>query len=156
MKFIVLDNVQKASSKMLCDKHVTNLPNETCQILCNVQHLLKVKRKDIPYNPINTKHPVVLWAKESLSNYMWLMDMLYFQQREYTYRFSKQHKVTHTYEWLRVNIPQMDDKGLTPFPLMMPDKYKSGDIIESYRKFYMNEKKDMLKYTKRRKPKWLV
>ena len=81
--------------------------------------------------------------------------MLYYQSREYTYRFGKQHKTINTFEWLRDNIPNIKDNGLTPFPLVVPDKYKTKDTVESYRNYYMNEKKENIKYTKRRAPKWL-
>lgn len=155
MNIFVLDYDQKTSAKMLCDKHVVKMPTETCQILCDVHHSQPKKRKDIPYKQYNIKNPAVIWANESLSNYMWLMRMLYYQTREYTVRYGKRHKTELVHEWLRDNKPLIKDIGLTPFPLIMPDKYKTNDTVESYRNYYLGEKKHILNYTKRRKPIWM-
>lgn len=156
MNIYILDHDQKASSKMLCDKHVVKTPSDTCQILCNVHHHLTPKRIDIPYKPFALNHPIVLWVKQSVSNYNWLLKTMYYQQREYTYRFNKEHKTIPTMEWLRDNIPNnMPEIGLTSFPLNMPDKYITSDIITSYRNYYMNEKAPILKYTRRQSPTWM-
>lgn len=157
MKFILLDYDQKKASKMLCDKHVRTLPLETCQLLCNAHHYYNPNReKEIPYSAHNMNHIVTKWLLESLDNYLWLLDMLYYQMREYTIRFGKQHKTQRELEWLRDNKPKYNNKiGLTDFPKNLPQKYISGDIVSSYRKYYANEKKGMLKYTKRKKPTWI-
>lgn len=156
MKFLILDYDQKTSAKMTCDKHIKSLPSETCQILCNVIHKLYPNRKDIPFNSYNSNHPATNWVLESKDNYIWLMDMLYYYRKEYTRRFGKQHKTTQTFEWLRDNSPyNLKNFGVTGFPLLMPIKYKSDDIVQSYRKYYIGEKSNMLNYTNRRKPNWI-
>lgn len=155
MNIFVLDLDPKTCSKMLCDKHVVKMPTESCQILCDVHHIL-TKRKDIPYKPYNINNKLVKWAKESLSNYMWLLKMAYYQQREYTYRYGKIHKSTYTLDWLNDNKPLIKDIGLTEFPLIMPEKYMyKNDVVKSYRSYYKEDKKHILKYTKRRKPLWI-
>lgn len=69
------------------------------------------------------------------------------------------HKAYLTAVILRENIPS-DDKfelrGLTPFALAMPDEYKSGDAVESYRRYYMSpEKQRIASWNKKRaKPEW--
>lgn len=156
MKFIILDYDKKSAAKMLCDKHVKSIPSETCQILCNVIHLIYPNRRDIPFNKHNSNHPATKWALESKSNYMWLLRTFYYQRKEYTRRFGKQHKTTQAFEWLRDNSPyNMRDIGLTEFPQVLPDKYKSDDVVNSYRNFYIGEKSNVLNYTNRRKPTWL-
>ena len=58
------------------------------------------------------------------------------------------------------NKPDIPKLGLTKFYLAMPDQYKTDDVVESYRKYYINEKqrdksgKWMMFYTKRDIPKW--
>ena len=140
---------------MLSDKHVIKAQSNTCQLLCNVHQHITPNRKDIPYKAVNINHKISIWARTSRSNYIWILKMLYYQNREYIYRFNKQHKTNNTSEWLRDNIPNIIDIGLTPFPLLVPDKYKTENIVESYRNYYMNEKYKNDKYTRRRLPKWL-
>jgi len=44
---------------------------------------------------------------------------------------------------------------LTPFAQAMPEQYKIKDnAVEAYRNYYLNEKKDICKWTKREKPEW--
>ena len=62
---------------------------------------------------------------------------------------------------LRENIPSDDkfeNKGLTPFALAMPDKYKTTDPVESYRNYYMSEEKQKIASwkKKREKPEWYI
>jgi len=60
---------------------------------------------------------------------------------------------------------------MTPFALAMPDEYKVGhcvrmegdsldaaveDAVTSYRRYYVNDKANILFYTKRPRPEWLA
>ena len=61
--------------------------------------------------------------------------------------------------YLRDNMPkdeQFEEKGLTPFALAMPDKYKTDDAVLSYRNYYMSEEKQKIASWKKRreKPEW--
>jgi hypothetical protein len=38
----------------------------------------------------------------------------------------------------------------------MPDKYKSGDAVASYRRYYIGDKIGFAKYTNRHAPHWLT
>jgi hypothetical protein len=93
---------------------------------------------------------------ESKSNYYWLLSLLKKQLIEYTYRYGRRHKTNDVYDWLVKNDINLKDNGLTKFALAMPDKYKSDDAVDSYRKFYIGEKLHFLKYTKRNIPYWLL
>jgi hypothetical protein len=46
--------------------------------------------------------------------------------------------------------------GLTPFALAMPDEYKSDDVVDSYRRYYMSpEKQRIASWNKKReRPDW--
>jgi hypothetical protein len=50
--------------------------------------------------------------------------------------------------------PKIEDLGLTPFTLAMPDHYRRSDSVEAYRYYYQEEKK-FAKWTKRERPYWL-
>jgi hypothetical protein len=44
---------------------------------------------------------------------------------------------------------------MTPFAQAMPNEYKNADAILAYRNYYIVVKKNLIRYTKREKPKWL-
>jgi hypothetical protein len=50
----------------------------------------------------------------------------------------------------------MRDDDLTPFAQAMPDEYKHDDAVVAYRAYYINEKANLLRYTKRERPSWLT
>jgi len=37
----------------------------------------------------------------------------------------------------------------------MPEEYKTDDVVESYRNYYKYGKINIIKYTRRKYPKWL-
>jgi hypothetical protein len=46
---------------------------------------------------------------------------------------------------------------LTPFALAMPNQYKiPGNAVESYRQYYIHEKKSVWSWKNREKPSWMV
>jgi hypothetical protein len=58
---------------------------------------------------------------------------------------------------LRENIPRDDafeEQGLTPFALAMPDQYKVDDFVQSYRNYYIGEKKGFATWKNREIPYW--
>ena len=154
MNIFVLDLDPKKAAKYHNNKHVVKMPTESCQLLCSVHHMIS-DRTDIPYRFTHKNNPCLLWAKESLSNYMWLLELARSLLDEYTHRYDKKHKTEIAYNWLVNNIPNIQDKGLTDFPLIMPDEYKSNDIVESYRLLYNKDKLYFCEYKRRNKPYWL-
>ena len=95
------------------------------------------------------------WARESLSNWIWLRDYTEIMYAEYQYRYNdRSHKSGELID--KLIVPQLIDIGLTRRPMMMPDQYKSDDIIKAYRDYYIHEKFKILKYTKRNQPYWLL
>ena len=154
-----LDKNPKQAAIQHCDKHVVKMILETAQMLCTSYQKHFGEDKEL-YKTAFPNHPMTLWVGESLSNYMWSMVLLNNLLFEYKYRYNKVHKTKEVYDKL-VNradkILKIDDsKGLTIPPLCMPDEYKNGNYINSYRDYYKNEKKSFAKYTNREMPSWLV
>ena len=52
------------------------------------------------------------------------------------------------------NKPQIPDIGFTEPSLAMPDDYKTNDVVESYRKYYINDKKEIAKWKDGYVPNW--
>jgi len=53
-----------------------------------------------------------------------------------------------------MNKPNIPDIGFTEPPKAMPEEYKVDDVIESYRNYYLGEKKTFSKWKKRSVPSW--
>lgn len=127
---------------------------ESTQILCTVLHKYNIAA---PYQPTHKNHPCVIWAGTSLDNWIWLRNFTMELNKEYQYRFdrNKPHKSFSVSNSLP--LPPLSSIGITKRPLTMPDKYKLiSSPVDSYRHFYVCEKKHLIKYTKRKKPHWLA
>ena len=159
MNIFILDESPIISAQMQCDKHIVKMPLETAQMLCSVWHRYG-QGMNVPYKEAHKKHPCTLWAGDSLLNYDWLwqhgMELCF----EYTRRYNKIHKCQQVIMDLEVyQCPfafPIRDYG-TPHPQCMPDEYKcaSDDPVQAYRKYYINDKKDIAKWEKSRPaPDW--
>jgi hypothetical protein len=74
--------------------------------------------------------------------------------KEYTYRYNKHHKSTDVIQWCLNNLPNIPDIGFTPPALAMPDQYKVDDFVQSYRNYYIGEKKGFATWKNREIPYW--
>ena len=126
---------------------------ESVQILCTVLH---ENGLDAPYKATHRKHPCVIWAGESLENWLWLKGLTAELNTEYQYRFNKKQAHQSFIVSQAILLPSLPSVGITERPLVMPDEYKIiGQPIDSYRRLYACGKKHLLKYTKRSQPFWL-
>ena len=159
MNIFVLDYDTKKCAQMHCDKHVVKMILETAQLLCGVHHMTNsVSDIEVPYKLSHRNHPCSIWVRGCVENYVWLCDLGIELCKEYTYRYGKRHKSQDVIEWCMLNIPNIKEIGdLTPFPLAMNDECKiSGEVVESYRKYYIMYKKDFAKWTGREIPLWFT
>ena len=112
------------------------------------------------YRPVHVHHPCTVWARFSRANYIWLCRLALALAKEHNHRWPQNPPSSceaHA-EWLLANVPDLPDYPLTPFAVAMPDIYKRGDPIKSYRAFYKGSKADRgitNRYTNRHKPHWL-
>lgn len=155
MNIFVLDPNPIEAAKMQCDKHVVKMILETAQLLCSIY-----EPGTAPYKRTHYNHPCAIWTRESMDNYYWLVEHGFALCKEYTFRYNKTHKSYHVIEWcsklqnLCDNKIEFQSVGQTPFPKCMPDDCKSNDVVQSYRKYYREHKKDIAKWTKRMQPMW--
>lgn len=173
MNIFVLENTHDQNVKSYVDKHVIKMILETAQLLCTTHHQLG-SAQEWMYRQTHVNHPCAIWVRKSLDNYKWLVELGLELCKEYTYRFGKVHKTTSILLQLKHTLPNIESKGLTSFALCMPDEYKvlinQGVInfvhgnsenqnlestVESYRNYYIGEKTELFKWTKRDQPKWI-
>ena len=152
MNIFVLDKEVEKCAEYHCDKHVIKMILESAQMLSAV---VRLNGHDIGYKLTHKNHPCTIWARESLSNYNWLVRLTSLLNYEYRYRYDKDinHK---SYDLVKtLPIPDLPDIGLTPFAQAMPEQYKNKNAVKAYRDYYINEKSSFLTWTKRKKPKWI-
>ena len=151
MNIFVLDWDIKQCAKDHCDKHCVKMILESAQLLCGVHWL---SGKEAPYKLSHKNHPCSIWARKSLGNYLWLCELGLELCSEYTRRYGKTHKTKQILDWCLDNKPQIPDIGFTEPSLAMPDDYKTNDVVESYRKYYINDKKEIAKWKDGYVPNW--
>jgi hypothetical protein len=91
-----------------------------------------------------------------MSNYLYLCELGLELSKEYTHRYNKHHKSTDVIQWCLNNLPNIPDIGFTPPALAMPDQYKVDDFVQSYRNYYIGEKKGFATWKNREAPNWFV
>lgn len=167
MNLFILSLIQREIAEYMMDKHVSKILLEAVQMLCTTKRLLSPEDKinDSLYKLAHKNHPVTIWCRKSKENYIWVLDLIEELHKEWRFRYNhsetKFHKSYLVALLLRANIPSeevFEEKGLTPFALAMPDKYKMKDPVLSYRNYYMSiEKQKIASWKKKReKPEWYI
>ncbi len=153
MNIFILDINQEKCAIYHNDRHLVKMILESTQMLSSVNRLNNL---DEGYKLTHKNHPCTKWCNESLSNWLWLKELIKYLNEEYKYRFNhinnhKSYKIA-----MQLTIPKIKDKGLTQFALVMPEKYKNSNVILAYRDYYIGEKQYLAKWTKRDIPKWFA
>ena len=151
MNIFILDYDVKKCAEYHVDKHVVKMILETAQLLCGVHW---VSGGNAPYKLSHKNHPCAIWARESLTNYLYLCELGLELSREYTYRYGKKHKSQEVIEWCIDNKPNIVDKGFTEPAKAMPDEYKVKSVVESYRNYYLGAKSGFASWKNRETPEW--
>ena len=166
MNLFILSLIQKEIAEYMMDKHVSKILLEAVQILCSAKRILDPEDEEINiqiYKLAHKNHPVTIWCRKSKKNFLWTLDLIEELHNEWKYRYNhpttKMHKSYLIAQILRNHIPSEDkfeEKGLTPFALAMPEKYKTDDPVVSYRNYYMSEEKQKIASWKKKrgKPVW--
>ncbi len=153
MNIFVLDKDIKKCAEYMVDKHIVKMITETSQILSLVYYYTGQPEKAI-YRKIHMNHPCSIWARQSLSNWLWLKKLGLAMYEEYKYRYgNRQHKAGEAIK--KFDEPLLPKGILTNTPLCMPDKYKTDDVVQSYRAYYNGEKRHIFKWTGRKVPYWI-
>lgn len=161
MNIFFLDENPTLSAQYHVDKHVVKMILETAQLLCSVHHVTdqvttkyRLSTDQVPYKLSHKNHPCAVWARQSLSNYLYLCELGLELGKEYTYRYGKRHKSIDVIEWCIVNKPSIPDIGFTTPAMAMPDEFKMDSVVESYRNYYMGAKISLASWKNREKPFW--
>jgi len=168
MNIFFLDKDPIVAARMSCDKHVCKMIIESAQMLSTAHRILdgeeytdktkngrKIKRwrlknsneEAVIYKASHIKHPSTVWVMQSAYNYRWL----YLHMLELNEEFKKRYNHTQDHMTIRklkdiLNHPpkniSLGQIGTDPTPAM-PDECKiPGDVVGSYRKYYIMKKKE--------------
>lgn len=136
------------------DKHVVKMVLETTQILCTVNH--RHGNTSVPYQPTHESHPSVLWAGDNVEHYYWLVKLGLALSGEYTYRFNRVHACEKIIRGVCLAPRKLKKNGRWQDPpLCMPDEFKIGDAVTSYRAYYLGRKVEQSKWTRRPVPQFV-
>jgi len=157
------------AAKMLIDKHVCKMIIESAQMLSTAHRLLegiewtdyskngrKIKRwrlenkshEDIIYKASHIKHPSTVWVMASAYNYNWLYRHMIALNDEFKLRYNhiEDHMTIRKLGKILNNPPKnisLTTMQTDPTPAM-PDECKiPGDVVGSYRKYYVMKKQAM-------------
>ena len=165
MNIFCLDADPVKAAKMMCDKHFVKMILESAQLMCTAHRELDVycnTNKNINallYKSTHKNHPSAKWVRESWFNYRWLYLHWVAMNDEYKLRYDK--KVNHKSfdrlnEFLKItpsNAP-LNIIGSLPTPAMPDECIIDGDVVASYRKYYIEVKHRIATWKKGNIPEW--
>lgn len=181
MNIFVLSESPSEAAQYHCDRHVLKMIIEYAQLLATAHRILDGTEKRVTYlTKAGTKrtkkvwvhpdpefdaglyaathvnHPCAVWARDCDSNYAWLRSCWASLVREYGKRYSKSHKTWITQQNFLMHRPMniRCTEMRTPFPLAMPDEYKTMDPVDSYRRYYLGDKSRFAKWAHSPVPDW--
>lgn len=157
MNIFYLDSEVKKCAEYHVNSHIVKMPLETAQLLCSAHWNTG---GEAPYKNTHRNHPCSLWARNSISNYMWLCELGFSLLDEYSFRYGKTHGCHKVITWCSENIPNLKEDGFTEPPLAMGDEFKvisfgKVNVIQSYRNYYLKAKNHLFQWKKRDIPDWV-
>jgi hypothetical protein len=147
-----LDLEPKKCAEYHVDRHVVKIILEACQMMATAY-----PKGGAPYKHTHANHPMAIWVRSSLDNFIWTLDYCYALCSEYTYRYGKRHKSQDVADWFADNLPNIDDAGFIDPPRCFGEikASKSDCIVKDYQDYYRVGKTHLFKWSKREKPSWL-
>jgi hypothetical protein len=179
MNIFYLDKDPKICATMHCDKHVVKMIIEYAQLLSTAHRVLDGVSKNVLtksnrkyttwihptplmettlYKSTMRNHPSAIWARQSLSHYVYLKELWKNLCAEYTYRYGKVHitytKLIDVLEVNPTNIPNVPFFDPPPAMSHFPLCIVPNNSLHSYYNYYIVAKNYFAKWTKRPIPEW--
>ena len=100
------------SARYLDNKRVVKMILESTQLLSTAIFL---NNGNNPYLPNHIKHPCTIWTAKTKSNFLWLLDHLFYLNKEYEYRYENKHKCFELFDILHKEMNCIPNGPLTTF-----------------------------------------
>ena len=154
MNIFVLDKDPIKAAQHHNDKHCIKMILEHTQMLSTAIRICSNDKVEGIYKIAHINHPCSKWARETRSNFLWLCEMTEELFKEYTRRYSKNHKSYDTFITCKNNSKYIPTGELTNHPQAMPEEYKNPDPVIAYRTYYLNDKKEFSTWKMGNIPEW--
>jgi hypothetical protein len=157
MNIFFLDRSITKCAQAHCDKHINKMILESGQLLASVHYCTNPDAALIPgiYRLTHKNHPSAVWARASINNYIYLLDLMdaLNEEAQYRYQHSKIHEtLRRVREWPFPNLPDFDFEEP---PRCVHDDFKRiPDTVAAYRAYYKRDKRDITTWTRRDTPEW--
>lgn len=161
MNLFYLDKDFKKCAEYHIDAHCNKMILEAAQMLCTAIRQCKGVDVDKLYKATHVNHPTNVWVRTSRENFLWTVSYAVALCEEFKYRRGKNHATLEVINKCSKYCDLFKSTEQTLFALSMPDQYKTDCPVESYRNYYLSEKrfdkngKNMFIWTKRFAPHWV-
>jgi len=164
MNIFILSTDPIEAAQQYCDKHIVKMVVELYQQMGSAVLRHGATPEDMPLTAKGTplkgghkNHPCTRWVGDTKKNYEWASIHALELCNEYTRRYCKIHSCQKGIEKLCNMDYLIPDGKFTDQPCAMPDQYKSKNVVESYRTYYIKEKSNFAKWEKvRPTPSWFI
>lgn len=157
MNIFYLNTDPKLAAADLCDKHLSKMLLESCQLMCTAKAKLEPEVMfEGQYKSTHANHPSAIWTRESYENFVWLLEHAEGISEQYTLAYKKIHKSTSVLAQLRawVKPEHFPKTGFVAPPQCMPEEFKTQDCVQAYRNYYIGDKARFAKWKTRATPEW--
>jgi len=159
MNIFWIEPDQRGMATSLADIHLRKMILEYAQLLSTAHHVLDGQYLEVPagiYKKTHQNHPCAKWVQSCSDNYNELYGVLRYCCEEFQHRFGKMHKTEELLTPLAIEPVYIPEKSKYEFaPLCMPDEFKMGTLLTSYRNYYnFKSSKMKMKWTNREEPEW--
>jgi hypothetical protein len=182
--FYVDEDPVKAA-QCLVDKHVVKMILESAQLLSTAHRVLDGEmrvvdrlvpgtlenpkyrkhkswvlpdaRDGVLYQSTHMNHPSAVWCRESIENYLWLVEHFFGLMNEYIHRYNRIHACNGELSFMLQSPPHnLKEYDMTTMPSCMDVEYiVSKDSLTNYRNYYKIGKLKLHKWTNREPPEWI-
>ena len=138
------------------DLRVNKMTLETAQMLCSCLNFL-AEDKITKYKSVHVNHPCTKWARETDSNFYSLVEHGFHLAKQFEVRFGKVHKSKAVILSCKAiqSVENLIPTGeITRLPLCMPEEYRTEDVVNSYRAFWVS--KPNMRYKRSKPPTWFT
>ena len=152
-----LDRDPERAARWLVDKHVLSSVLE-CSLVLTTAVELRGYGGDLPTT--HERHPLTVWAADSLENWRRLREYTDAAHEEWRYRWDHGPEEVHG-SWETVlaldldRVERLDWPGGPADPPQVTGGWRADDYVDAYRLYYANEKRPLFAWKKRGPPPWL-
>ena len=156
MNVFFLDRDHTKCAEYHVDRHCVKIITEANQCMASAY-----PKGVAPYKWAYHKHPMTVWVRESLDNFLWVLDYTFALCHEYSYRYyGRIHKGEGVANWYKSNIPNIPNLGFTEPPRCFGELKgkipETDDIYRDYRRYYIEGKSHLFAWKNRQTPNWIT